>query len=98
MNTKSLETMRKALRDELENIYRADPDSEQFKRVVKNYDALLTSIVNHFGGEDKTPASEDPDLYEVFHNCYKSDNGFRPRHELTIAEMKSWLDSRREAA
>lgn len=39
-------------------------------------------------------AHVDPEQFEVYHNCYKSDNGFRPRGFITLAGMKAWLAQR----
>ena len=93
-----LETFQ-AQRDEaLKRIYASETGSWSFEHAVIDYDKALELIVGIYGGEDKTPAYEDMDTFEVYHNCYKSDNGFRPRGEVTLAEMKKWLNDRRDAA
>lgn len=39
----------------------------------------------------------DPDLWEAYSDCYKSDNGFRPRGHVTAAEAAAWFAARRES-
>jgi len=92
-----LETYREQLSDNLNAIYRAELNTTEHADAVHSYNYILSKIVEIYGGEDKTPAYEDADTYEVFHNCYKSDNGFRPRQEMTIAGVNKWLAERRES-
>lgn len=60
---------------------------------VSEYDTALEHICELHGGEDKTPAYFDRDTFEVYHNVYKSDMGFRPRGDISIAGMKKWLEN-----
>lgn len=88
----SLKELQFIITTQLYIIYRTPSCDEAFKEAVKKYDATLAKIVAFYGGEDKTPASEDPDLYEVYHNVYKSEVGCRPRRPTTLAEMKNYLN------
>jgi hypothetical protein len=94
----NLETLQAQLQENLNALYRAEPGTVDHSGAVSEYNFILAKIVEIYGGEDKTPAYEDADMYEVFHNCYKSDHGFRPRQEMTIADVNKWLAERRDAA
>ncbi len=37
----------------------------------------------------------DPELFGIFSDCFKDDNGFRPRFHVTLAEVKEYLERRR---
>ena len=92
----NLETYRTDLQTNLSALYRAEPGTVAHSDAVSEYNFNLAKIVEIYGGEDKTPAFEDSDMFEVFHNCYKSDNGFRPRQEMMISDVNKWLADRRD--
>lgn len=83
-----------ACRDIYDNY--GDREGPEFKRAIHAYDQNLAGLCALYGGEDRTPAWEDPDLYEVFHNVWKSDYGTRPRFVCSITFVRDWLESRRE--
>lgn len=60
------------------------------------YDDTVVELLKLLG-EHAPAASIDIGQYEIFSNCFKSDNGIRPRG-YTYAAMVSWMDNRRIAA
>jgi hypothetical protein len=42
--------------------------------------------------------SVDPSAFELYSDCYKDENGIRPRSFITRANMQRWLEERRTAA
>jgi hypothetical protein len=59
--------------------------------------ATLVGIAKSVLGPEAHCNDVDPDLFSAFSDCYKSDNGIRPRFWMTVAEVEAWF-ARRDAA
>lgn len=57
--------------------------------------ATLVGIAKSVLGPEAHCNDVDPDLWQAFSDCYKSDNGFRPRSWMTAAEVEAYF-ARRE--
>lgn len=60
--------------------------------------ATLVGIAKSVLGPEAHCNDVDPDLWQAFSDCYKSDNGFRPRFWNTAAEVEAWFADREAAA
>ena len=68
-----------------------DPDA------VEAYDSLTKQIQDlHPKGKDCPCQVCDVDLWEFYSDIYKYDCGFRPFADLSVEEVKGWLDARHQ--
>lgn len=51
----------------------------------------LVGIAESVLGPEAHVGDVDPVCFESFSDCYKDENGFRPRHHVTRAEAKAFL-------
>lgn len=53
--------------------------------------ATLVGIAKSVLGPEAHCNDVDPDLWQAFSDCYKADNGFRPRSWMTAAECEAYF-------
>jgi hypothetical protein len=67
---------------------RADPACLEAKNRYEASVAALKALL----GPDAHCNSVDADLWSFYSDCYKSENGFRPRAHVTCTEATAYLD------
>lgn len=60
---------------------------------VARYDASVAALESLLG-VDAHCNQVDADLWGLYSDCFKSENGFRPRHHVTRAAAKDYLAQR----
>jgi hypothetical protein len=76
-----------------DNTEAVNADSE-FSTARTAYETTVTQL-EQLLGTDAHCNYVDSDLWSLFSDCYKSDNNFRPRMQMTRVEVQAWLDQRR---
>lgn len=59
-------------------------------RIIRKYQAQILTLV----GADGPCYLVDPDLWQLFSDCYKDDHGIRPRGDYTTTHCSDWLADR----
>lgn len=75
-----------------------DDDAEMKRAALANYDANIERA-GELGLLDTMHCNDiDPDAFNLYSDCYKSENNFRPRGFINSASVQKFLESRRVAA
>jgi hypothetical protein len=72
-------------------------DEAVLRDAVTQYDANLASLTPE-QSRDWHANSTDPAAFELYSDCYKEENGIRPRSFINRADVLRWLEERRTAA
>ena len=76
-------------------MYRCAPESKRLEMVKTIYESTVRMLESALGPEAHI-ADTDQDLFSAFSDCYKGDNGFRPRFFITRTEVVAWFEERRK--
>jgi hypothetical protein len=89
-----VETKREFMGALLSSIYRTDDESQR-AALNAEYDRQR-EFLKELPGPDAHCNEVDPGLFDILSDCWKDDNGCRPRHHVTWQFVTDWFKRREE--
>ena len=78
----------------LRQMYANDPRDGDVQSDLNDRYELAVAWLEFYNGKDAPCWTIDQDTWSLYSDLYKDDHGFRPRGELTRAQVQDWITRR----